>query len=50
MVEEDDVGVEQGATDAFTAAATAVVDFDGDGTFEVWEVTETGDVRLRTPD
>lgn len=29
----------------FTARATAVVDFDDDGTYNVWEVTESGEIR-----
>ena len=34
----------------FVAAATAVVDFDKDGQFNVWEVMQDGVVRERTPD
>ena len=45
-----DVRIEQASTDAFLATATAVVDFDDDGTFDVWEVDESGQVRQRTPD
>ncbi len=45
-----DVQIEQASTDGFTASATAVVDFDGDGTFDVWEVDESGQVRQRMPD
>jgi type IV pilus assembly protein PilE len=34
----------------FTARATSVVDFDGDGTFDVWEVDESGNIREIVPD
>ena len=34
----------------FIAAATAVVDFDKDGQFNVWEVGPEGIVRERVPD
>ena len=34
----------------FIAAATAVVDFDNDGQFNVWEVGSDGVVRERVPD
>lgn len=37
-------------TQRFLAQATAIVDFDGDGTFNVWTVDETGVVREKTPD
>jgi type IV pilus assembly protein PilE len=34
----------------FQAQATAVVDFDNDGTLNIWEVNESGVVKERTPD
>lgn len=44
------IAVERADASGYTATATAVVDFDKDGTFNVWEVDETGEVRQRTPD
>ena len=34
----------------FSATATAVVDFDDDGTFNVWEVKEDGIIKETIPD
>lgn len=45
-----DVQIEEASPEGFAATATAIVDFDGDGTFDVWEVDESGEVRQRTPD
>lgn len=41
--------VEAGPT-TFSAKATAVVDFDGDGTFNVWEIDHEKNLREVTPD
>lgn len=35
---------------SFKAQATSVVDFDGDGTFDVWVTDETGAIRNSVPD
>jgi type IV pilus assembly protein PilE len=35
---------------AFTARATAVVDFNGNGTFNVWEISQDGIPKEVTPD
>ena len=37
-------------TKSFKAQATSVVDFDGDGTFDVWVTDETGTIRNTVPD
>lgn len=42
--------IEQAGTGEYQATATALVDFDQDGTFNVWEVDQTGRVRQRTAD
>ena len=44
------VSVESADGAQFVALATAVVDFDKDGTFNVWEVNQDGIIRERTPD
>ncbi len=35
---------------SFLATATSVIDFDGDGTFNVWEVKEDGIIKEVIPD
>jgi len=35
---------------SFAAQATSVVDFDNDGTFNVWVVDETGMIKEKVPD
>lgn len=44
-VEISDVGF-----DGFLATATAVVDFDGDGQFNVWEIDQDNHLVEKTPD
>src|ERR1041385_8929259 len=34
----------------FSATATSVVDFNGNGAFNVWTVDETGNIKETTPD
>lgn len=35
---------------SFKATATSVVDFDGDGTFNVWEINQDKQLKEVTPD
>jgi type IV pilus assembly protein PilE len=35
---------------SYSAHATSVVDFDGDGTFNVWVVDESGGIKEKVPD
>lgn len=44
------VSLESAEGGGFVAVATAVVDFDKDGQFNVWEVMQDGVVRERVPD
>ncbi len=44
------IGIEEADGVGFIAAATAVVDFDKDGTFNVWEVDAEGVIRQRVAD
>jgi type IV pilus assembly protein PilE len=44
------IQIEQAELNSFRATAVAVVDFDNDETFNVWEVTETGIIKEITPD
>jgi type IV pilus assembly protein PilE len=44
------VKVSEATADSFYAEAVSVVDFDGDGTFNVWAVDQTGSIREKTPD
>ncbi|MBI1937428.1 MAG: type II secretion system protein [Ignavibacteriales bacterium] len=44
------IEIEQAEVNSFKAVATAVVDFDNDGTFNVWEVSEDGIIKETIPD
>ncbi|MEM7789342.1 MAG: type II secretion system protein [Bacteroidota bacterium] len=44
------VTIETAEPARYVAVARAVVDFDGDGTFDEWTVDETGQITNRTPD
>lgn len=44
------VRVEDASDARYVAVAEAVVDFDGDGTLDAWEVDESGTIRQRTAD
>lgn len=44
------IEIESADEQGFVATATAVVDFDNDGQYNVWEVREDGDIVERTPD
>lgn len=44
------VEIKQADVKSFTATATAVADFDDDGTFNVWEVKEDGIIKEIIPD
>ena len=44
------VTVERAEGRTFTATATAVVDFDGDGTLNVWAIDQDGRLTERIPD
>jgi type IV pilus assembly protein PilE len=39
------IDVVEASANTFLARATSVVDFDGDGVFNVWEITEKKDLR-----
>ena len=39
------IEIENASTTGFKAKATAVVDFNGDGKFNTWEVDQTGEVK-----
>ena len=44
------ISIEVAEGNQMTAIATSVVDFDKDGTYNVWEVNQDGIIRERTPD
>ena len=42
--------IKESSATGFTATATAVVDFDGDGKFNVWEITEGKELKETVKD
>ena len=44
------IEIEESDISKFYATATAIVDYDDDGTFNVWEVKEDGIIREKIPD
>lgn len=44
------LAIEQADEKGFTATATSIVDFNGNGRFNVWVVTQTGVIEEREPD
>lgn len=44
------VEIKSAEPNSFLATATSVIDFDGDGTFNVWEVKEDGIIKEVIPD
>lgn len=44
------IEIKEAAQNSFRAVAKAVVDFDNDGIFNEWEVTESGNIREITGD
>lgn len=44
------IEVSEASANGFRATATAVVDFDGDGNFNVWEINESKELKETTKD
>ena len=49
-IKENQFEIVKASQQEFVARATAVTDFDGDGTFNVWEVDKNGIPREVIPD
>ncbi|HEX3074884.1 MAG TPA: type II secretion system protein [Ignavibacteriales bacterium] len=44
------IEIKKAELNAFLATATSIVDFDNDGTFNVWQVDQSGIIKEITPD
>jgi type IV pilus assembly protein PilE len=44
------IEIQKADVNSFKAVATAVVDFNNNGVFNVWEITEDGNIKEVTPD
>jgi len=44
------IAIDESGRSGYRATATSVVDYDNDGTFNVWAVDETGTIEQVTPD
>lgn len=44
------IDIERATEDEYTATATAIVDFNNNGVYNVWEINEEGMLTERTPD
>ncbi|MCD4818143.1 MAG: prepilin-type N-terminal cleavage/methylation domain-containing protein [Candidatus Cloacimonetes bacterium] len=44
------IEIEKADEFVFIATATSIVDFDKDGTYNIWEVNQEGKIKIRIPD
>ncbi len=45
-----EIEITEAGPNSYTALATSVIDFDNDGEFNQWQVTETGNIEQVVPD
>jgi type IV pilus assembly protein PilE len=45
-----EIEIAEAGPNSYTATATSIIDFDGDGEFNQWQVTESGSVEQVVPD
>ena len=50
LTTEDRIEIVEAGTNTFKARATAIADFDGDGTLNVWEIDQDKKLKEVTPD